>query len=113
MVQCLRTCLPMHGTRVQSLVWEDSACGRVAKPEPATTEPALWNPRAAAAGAHMPRTCLHSNRSLRNARPLRPHQRVAPAPTARESPHAATKTQRSQKKKIEVGLGRVWGFLQH
>ena len=34
MVQWLRTCLPMQETRVQSLVWEDSACCGAAKPEP-------------------------------------------------------------------------------
>ena len=33
-VQWLRIHLPMQGTRVQSLVWEDSACCKAAKPEP-------------------------------------------------------------------------------
>ena len=32
-VQWLRICLPMQGTCVQSLVWEDSTCQGAAKPE--------------------------------------------------------------------------------
>ena len=31
-VQCLRVCLPMQGTQVQSLVLEDSTCLRIIKP---------------------------------------------------------------------------------
>ena len=32
-VQWLRICLPMQGTRVRSLVWENTPCCRAAKPE--------------------------------------------------------------------------------
>ena len=32
MVQWLRICLPMQGTRVRSLVWEDSTCHRATNP---------------------------------------------------------------------------------
>ena len=32
MVQWLRICLPVQGTRVGSLVWEDPTCGRTTKP---------------------------------------------------------------------------------
>ena len=31
-VEWLRICLPVQGTRVQSLVWEDPACHGAAKP---------------------------------------------------------------------------------
>ena len=31
-VQWLRICLPMQGTRVRSLVWEDPTCRRATKP---------------------------------------------------------------------------------
>ena len=31
-MQWIRICLPMHGTQVQSLVWEDPACHRATKP---------------------------------------------------------------------------------
>ena len=38
-VQWLRVRLPMQGTRVRSLVWEDPLCAT-------TTEPVLYSPRA-------------------------------------------------------------------
>ena len=31
-VQWLRICLPMQGTRVQALVWEDPTCRRATRP---------------------------------------------------------------------------------
>ena len=31
-VQWLRICLPMQGTRVRALVWEDPTCRRAARP---------------------------------------------------------------------------------
>ena len=31
-VQWLRVCLPMQGTRVRALVWEDPTCREVTKP---------------------------------------------------------------------------------
>ena len=31
-IQWLRICLPMQGTRVQALVWEDPTCRRAARP---------------------------------------------------------------------------------
>ena len=31
-VQWLRVCLPMQGTRVRALVWEDPTCRRAARP---------------------------------------------------------------------------------
>ena len=31
-VQWLRIYLPMHGTQVQSLVWDDSTCSRATRP---------------------------------------------------------------------------------
>ena len=37
MAQWLRIHLPMQGTRVRALVREDPTCGRVTKPESATT----------------------------------------------------------------------------
>ena len=47
-VQRLRICLPMQGTRVQALVWEDPRCCRAAKPmrhnyRACTLEPASHN----------------------------------------------------------------------
>ena len=39
----LRSHLPMQGTQVQSLVWEDPTCCRKLSPCAATTEPELWS----------------------------------------------------------------------
>ena len=40
-VRWLKICLPMPGTQVQSLVWEDSMCLGAAKLRHLSTEPAL------------------------------------------------------------------------
>ena len=45
-VQWLRICLPMQGTRVRALVWEDPTAAEQLSPCAATTEPALYSPRA-------------------------------------------------------------------
>ena len=46
--QWIRVCLPVQGTWVRSLVWEDSTCHRATKPVYATTtEPSLKSPGAA------------------------------------------------------------------
>ena len=42
-VQWLRICLPMQGTQVQQLVWEDSTCRGTTKPK--TIEPTFYSPR--------------------------------------------------------------------
>ena len=42
-VQWIGTCLPVHGTQVQSLVREDSTCLRATKPCTTTTEPTCCN----------------------------------------------------------------------
>ena len=51
--QWMRICLPMQGTRVQSLVQEDSTCPRATKPESRSYQAlvpqldcVLWGPRA-------------------------------------------------------------------
>ena len=55
MAQWLRIRLPMQGTRVQALVWEDPTCVEQLSPCATTTEPALQSPRATTTEAHMPR----------------------------------------------------------
>ena len=40
-MQWIRICLPMQGTRVQSLVWEDFTCHRATKPSCCNS----WSPR--------------------------------------------------------------------
>ena len=81
----LRIRLPMQGTRVRSLVWEDPTCHRATKP----VSHKYW--------ARVPRA-----RALQQEKPLQwearaPQLRVAPLAATRESPRAATETQHSQK----------------
>ena len=78
----------MQGTRVRSLVWEDPTCRGATK----AMRHNYW--------AHVPQLLkpahlepmLHNKRSHRN-------EEKPPLAATRESPHTATKTQRSQKKK--------------
>jgi len=70
-VQGLRICPPRQRTWVRPLVWENPTCCVATKPEPVTTEPELRNKR-----SHCSEKPKHHNR---------------------ENPHAATKTQNSQK----------------
>ena len=48
MVKWLSICLPMQGTRVRALVWEDPTCLRA-------REPQLLSPCATTTAAHAPR----------------------------------------------------------
>ena len=44
LVQWMRSCLPMKGTWVLSLVWEDPTCHRATRPVPHNYRPcALWS----------------------------------------------------------------------
>ena len=62
-VQWLRICLPMQGTRVRALVWEDPTCHGATKPvrhnywawalEPMSRN--YWSPWATTTEAHVPR----------------------------------------------------------
>ena len=103
--QWLRIHRPMQGTQVQALVREDPTCCEATKPVhhndwACTPEPTTHN-----YWAHVPQllkpTCLEpvlcNKRSHRNENPAHHQQRVAPLTTTRESLHAATKTQNSQK----------------
>ena len=76
-VQWLRICLAVQGTPVQSLVQEDPNALGQRSPCATTTE------------AHAPR--IHA---LQQEKPLK---QEAHAPQLEKGPHAATKTQRSQK----------------
>ena len=91
--QWLRIHLPMQGTQVQSLVWEDPTCRGATKPmchncwahvpqllKPAPLEPMLCN-----------------KRSHHNEKPAHHNKESTPLAATRESPCTATKTQRSQK----------------
>ena len=75
--QWLRIHLPMQGTRVQALVWEDPTCR-------GATGPVSHNYWACASGACAPQQ-------------ERPHSEWPPLAATRESPRTETKTQHSQK----------------
>ena len=86
--QWLRICLPMQGTQVRALVWEDPTCR-------GATGPVGHNYWASASGACAPE-------SLRGCDSERPTHRDEdeewpPLAAIRESPRTETKTQHSQK----------------
>ena len=95
----------MQGTRVRALVREDPTCHGATKPvrhnywacalEPVSHNywaqvPQLLKPT-------RPEPVLHDKRSHRNEKPMHSNEEWPLLTTTRESPHAATKTQRSQK----------------
>ena len=96
-------CLPMQGTRARALVREDPTCSRATKPVchnywACTLEPASRNYRALMPQLLKPvrlEPVLCNKRSHHNEKP--------PLTATRESPWAATKTKRSQKKKKNQG----------
>ena len=98
-VQWLRICLPMQGTRVRDLVREDLTGHGATKPVRHNYWACALEPVSHNYWAHMPQllkpACLqpmlHNKRSHRNEKP--------PLAATRESSHTATKTQRSQKKR--------------
>ena len=82
MAQWLRIRLPMQGTRVRALVWEDPTCRGATKPvrhNYRACEPQLLSPRATTTEARAPRArALQQEKPLqREARTLQ--RRVAPA----------------------------------
>ena len=105
MAQWLRICLPMQGTRVRSLVWEDPTCHGATKPvhhnywacalEPASHNywgrvPQLLKP------VHLEPVFLNK-RSHCNEKLMHRNEEGPPLAATRESLRAATKTQHSQK----------------
>ena len=78
--QWLRICLPMQGTWVWALVWEDPTCRRAAKP-------VRHNYWACTSGACAPQ----------QQRPAHLDEEWPPLAATGESPHTETKTQHSQK----------------
>ena len=99
--QWLRIHLPMQGTQVPSLVWEDLTCCRATKP----VRHNYWSPQATTTEACKPRLLklthlepvLRNKRSHRNEKPVHRKEEQPPLAATRDSPRAAMKTQRSQK----------------
>ena len=110
--QWLRIRLPMQGTRVRALVQEYPTYHGATKPVchnywACTLEPASHN-----YWAHVPQllkpACLEpvlrNGRGHLNEKPAHHHEEWPLLAATRESPSAATKTQRSQKKIKEINL---------
>ena len=85
MVQWLRICLPMQGTWVRALVWEDPTCRGATRPVSHTTEPARLE------------LVLRNKRGHDSERPAHCDEEWPPLAATRESPCTETKTQHSQK----------------
>ena len=104
MAQWLRIRLPMQGTRVRALVREDPTCGGATKPVRHNYWACALEPVSHSYWARMPQLLkparlepvLRNKRSHHNEKPAHGNEAWPPLATARENPHAATKTQRSQ-----------------
>ena len=68
--QWLRNCLPVQGTRLRALVWEDPTCCGATKPVRHNTEPALQSPRATTTEPARLEPVLRNKRSHCNERPV-------------------------------------------
>ena len=84
--QWLRICLPMQGTRVRALVWEDPTCR-------GATKPVSHNYWACATGA-----CAPQQEGRDSERPVHRDEEWPPLAATRESPRTETKAQHSQTK---------------
>ena len=77
MAQWLRICLPMQGTRVRALVWEDPTCRGATNPcvpqlpslRSRAREPQLLSLRAATTEARVHRACAPRARALQQEKP--------------------------------------------
>ena len=105
MAQWLRIRLPVQGTRVQALVWEDPTCPGAIKPMrhnywACALEPASHNYWAQVLQllklAHL-EPVPRNKRSHRDEKPTHRNEEQPPLPATRESLRAAAKTQHSQK----------------
>ena len=103
-VQWLRSHLPMQGTRVWSLVWEDPTCHRATKPVRHNYWACALEPASHNYWAHVPQllkpACLEpvlcNKRSHCNEKPAHRNEEQPPLAATRERLRAATKTQHSQ-----------------
>ena len=102
-LQWISVCLPMQGTQVQFLVWENSTCHRATKPvhhsywahHPRAQEQQPLSPCATANEGWVPRACTPQERLRRWKAPVL-HPRIAPAWPTREGQHEAPETQHGQ-----------------
>ena len=103
--QWIRICLPMQGTRVRSLVWEDPACHGASKSMchnywVCALEPVSHNYSARVPQLLKPthlEPMLLNKRSHHNEKPVHRNKELPLLTRTRESPRAAMKTQCNQK----------------
>ena len=84
--------LPMQGTLVQPLAWEDSACSETAGPLRHNYWVRTLEPRSRTA-EFADRELVLCKRSHRKEKPAHRNEETSPLAATRESPRAATKTQ--------------------
>ena len=94
-VQWIRICLPMQGTQVRSLVWEDfTCCGATEAYVPQLLSPRAanyWSPSASSTGSPTREATDY------NEKPLHCNEEQTQLTATRESPQAPTKTQSNHK----------------
>ena len=104
-VQWLRIRLPTQGTQVRALVREDPTCRGATKPVRHNYWSCALEPMSHNYWAHVPQLLkparlepvLRNKRSHRSEKPAHRNEQQPPLAATRESLHAATKTQCSQK----------------
>ena len=103
-VQWLRILLPIQGTLVQALLWEDPTCHGATNPMhhnywACALDPMSHNywARATTTNPVCLEPVLHNKRSHRNEKPMHHNEEQPPLAATKKSPCAATKTQCSQK----------------
>ena len=102
--QRLRIRLPMQGTWVRALIWDDPTCHGATKPVCHNYWACALEPTSHNYWARMPQLpkpahlepILHNKRSHCNEKPTHHNEEQPLLATTRESPRAATKTQHSQ-----------------
>ena len=102
----LRIRLPMQGTRVQALVWEDPTCRGATKPVrhnygACALEPTRHNHRAQVPQLLKPthlEPMLHNKRSHHNEKPVHRNKEQPLLAATRESPRAATRPNAAKNK---------------
>ena len=101
--QWLRICLPMQGTRVRALVWEDPTCRGATRPVSHTTEPARLEP------------VLRNKRGRDSERPAHCDEEWPPHAATTESPRTEMKTQHSNQSinKINKSLKKKLCGIYH
>ena len=107
-VHCIGICLPMQGTRVPSLVLEDSTCHQATK----TLEPQLLSLRATTTEAQVPRACALQQEKRLQWKAGAPQQRVVSAHCNERKPMCSKEDPAQPKKKEKDMHGLKYTLLR-